>query len=43
MPRRLAGRRYADLGPSRVRTRIPTTRRLGKWVSLREILRFRVP
>ena len=30
------GRRYAGgLGPSRVLTRIPTTRRLGQWVSLR--------
>ena len=37
MPRRCAG-----LGPSRVRTRIPSTRRLGQWVSLRKILRFRV-
>ena len=38
-----AGRRYAGgLGPSRVRTRIPTTRRLCQWVSLRKILRFRV-
>ena len=38
-----ASRRYAGgLGPSRVRTRIPTTRRLGQWVSLRKILRFRV-
>ena len=35
-------RRCADLGPSRVRTRIPSTRRLGQWVSLRKILRFRV-
>ena len=35
-------RRYAGLGPSRVRTRIPSTRRLGQWVSRREILRFRV-
>ena len=43
MSRRYAGRRYAGgLGPSRVRTRIPTTRRLGQWVSLRKILRFRV-
>ena len=41
--RRYASRRYAGgLGPSRVRTRIPTTRRLGQWVSLRKILRFRV-
>ena len=39
--RRYAGRRYAGcLGPSRVRTRIPTTRRLGQWVSLRKILCF---
>ena len=36
-------RRYAGgLGPSRVRPRIPTTRPLGQWVSLRKILRFRV-
>ena len=43
MSRRYASRRYAGggLGPSRVRTRIPTTRRLGQWVSLRKILRFR--
>ena len=40
MSRRYAGRRYAGgLGPSRVRTRIPTTRRLGQWVSLRKALR----
>ena len=43
MSRRYAIRRYAGgLGPSRVRTRIPTTRRLGQWVSLRKVLRFRV-
>ena len=43
MSRRYANRRHAGgLGPSRVRTRIPTTRRLGQWVSLRKILRFRV-
>ena len=43
MSRRYAGRRHAGgLGPYRVRTRIPTTRRLGQWVSLRKILRFRV-
>ena len=43
MTRRYASRRHAGgLGPSRVRTRIPTTRRLGQWVSLRKILRFRV-
>ena len=43
MSKRYASRRYAGgLGPSRVRTRIPTTRRLGQWVSLRKILRFRV-
>ena len=43
MSRRYAGRRYAGgLGLSRVRTRIPTTRRLGQWVSLRKIVRFRV-
>ena len=41
MSRRYASRRYADgLGPSRVRARIPTTRRLGQWLSLRKILRF---
>ena len=41
--KRYACRRYAGgLGPSRVRTRIPTTRRLGQWGSLRKILRFRV-
>ena len=37
-----AGRGYAGLGPSRVRTRVPSTRRLDQWVSLRKILRFRV-
>ena len=43
MSRRYASRGYAGgLGPSRVRTRIPTTRRVGQWVSLRKILRFRV-
>ena len=43
MSRCYAGRRYAGgLGPSRVHTRIPTTRRLGQWMSLRKILRFRV-
>ena len=43
MSRCYEGRRYAGgLGPSRVRTRIPTTRRLGQWVSLRKLLRFRV-
>ena len=43
MSRRYASRRYAGgLGPSRVRTRIPTTRQLGQWVSLHKILRFRV-
>ena len=43
MSRRYAGRRYAGgLGPSRVRTRNSTTCRLGQWVSLRKILRFRV-
>ena len=43
MSRRYASRRHAGgLGPSRVRTRITTTRRLGQWVSLRNILRFRV-
>ena len=35
-------RRYADLGPSRIRTRTPWTRRLGQRVSLRKILRFRM-
>ena len=41
--RRYASRRYAGgLGPSRIRTRIPTTLRLGQWVSLRKTLRFRV-
>ena len=43
MSRRYASRRYAGgLGPSRIRTWIPTTRQLGQWVSLRKILRFRV-
>ena len=43
MSRRYVSRRHAGgLGPSRVRTRIPTTRQLGQWVSLRKILRFRV-
>ena len=43
MSRRYASRRYAGgLGPFRIRTRIPTTRQLGQWVSLRKILRFRV-
>ena len=43
MSRRYASRRYAGgLGPSRIRTRIPTTRQLCQWVSLRKILRFRV-
>ena len=37
MPRRCTG-----LGPSHVRTRVPSTRRLGQWVSLRKLLRFRV-
>ena len=35
-------RRYAGVGPSRVRTRIPSTHRLGQWVSLSKTLRFRV-
>ena len=39
MSRCYAGRRDAGLGPYRVRTRIPSTRRLGQWVSLRKILR----
>ena len=43
MSRRFASRRYAGgLGPSRIRTRIPTTRQLGQWVSLRKTPRFRV-
>ena len=43
MSRRYASRRYAGgLGPSRIRTWIPTTRQLGQWVSLRKTLRFRV-
>ena len=43
MSRRYSSRRYAGgLGPSRIRTRIPTTRQLGQWVSLRKTLRFRV-
>ena len=43
MSRRYASRRYAGgLGPSRIRTRIPKTRQLGQWVSLRKTLRFRV-
>ena len=43
MSRRYASRRYAGgLGPSRIRTRIPTTRQLGQWMSLRKTLRFRV-
>ena len=43
MSRRYASRRYAGgLGPSRIRTRIPTTRQLGQWVWLRKTLRFRV-
>ena len=41
--RRCASRRYAGgVGPSRIRTRIPTTRQLGQWVSLRKTLSFRV-
>ena len=36
--RRYASRRYAGgFGPSRIRTRIPTTRQLGQWVSLRKL------
>ena len=43
MSRRYPSRRYAGgLGPSRVRTRIPTTRQLGQWVSLSKVLRFRM-
>ena len=41
--RRYASRRSAGgLGPSRIRTRISTTRQLGQWVSLRKTLRFRL-
>ena len=41
MSRRYTSRRYArGLGPSRVRTRIPMTHRLGQWVSLCRILRL---
>ena len=41
--RRYASRRYAGgLGPSRIRTRILTTREVGQWVSFRKTLRFRV-
>ena len=40
MSRRYTSRRYAGgLGPSRIRTRIPTTRQLGQWVSLRKTCR----
>ena len=43
MSRRYASQRHAGgLGPPRVRTRFPTTRRLGQWVSLPKILRFHV-
>ena len=35
-------RRYAGLGRSRVRTRIPSARRLGLWVWLRKILHSRL-
>ena len=43
MSRRYASRPYAGgLGPSRIRTRILTTRQLGQWVSLRKTLRLRV-
>ena len=38
MSRCYAGRYYVGLGSSRVRTKIPATRRLGQWVSLRKIL-----
>ena len=41
-PRIYMSRCYAGLGPSRVCTKIPSTRRLGQLVSLRKILRFRV-
>ena len=33
---------YASLGRSRVRTRIPSARRLGQWVRLRKILHSRL-
>ena len=42
MSKRYAGGGYVGPGPSRVRTRISTIRRLRRWVSLRKILRFRV-
>ena len=35
-------RRYAGLGRSRVRTRVPSARRLGQWVRLRKILHSRL-
>ena len=35
-------RRYAGLGRSRVRTRIPSARRIGLWVWLRKILHSRL-
>ena len=35
-------RRFESFGLSRVRTKIPSTRRLGQWLSLRKTLRFRV-
>ena len=35
-------RLYAGLGRSRVRTRIPSARRLGQWVWLRKILHSRL-
>ena len=35
-------RRYEGLGSSRVRARIPLTRRLGQWMLLHKVLRFRV-
>ena len=41
-PRIYMPRRYAGLGPSRVCTRIPSTRRLDQLVSLHKILRFRL-
>ena len=40
--RRVYMPRHIGLGPSRVRTRIPSTRRLSQWASLRKILRFHV-
>ena len=39
---RRISKRYAGLGRSRVRTRIPSARRLGLWVWLRKILHSRL-